>query len=73
MIYVKSILAGVAAVAVAAILALAFIALWWLPNTAFLAVTTRQIMGVVAVCSLCALAIFAAGFNWELRRLSHSK
>jgi hypothetical protein len=73
MIYAKSILAGVLAVAAIAIPILAFAVSWWFLNGIIFSITSRQIMETGLASGLVALLIFVAGFRWKLRRLSHSK
>jgi hypothetical protein len=71
MIYVKSILAGVASVAVIGLLALAVL-VWWgflSSNGGGIAVRRSEIV----TAGMVTLLIFVAGFWWEFRRLVHSK
>jgi hypothetical protein len=68
MIYVKSVLAGVAAVA---ILILAVV-LAWLFGGYFVVATGKQIVAACLVAIVLGIFIFLAGYRWEFRRLARS-
>ena len=81
MIYVKSVLAGLAAVVGATVcIILAVVAIYWQRSISvssgemsFHRFAAGSITVAAAVVCLVALLIFALGFRWEFRRLAHSK
>ena len=75
MIYVKSVLAGVAALLVASVLYLCIYAFWFLPSLSKAppgmgAVVSVRFMFGQPLFLLIALLAFATGFYWEFRRAS---
>jgi hypothetical protein len=81
MIYVKSILAGLAAVVGTIIcIILAIVAIYWWQSVSvasggvgFGVFAGGSIRVAATVVSMVALLIFTVGFRWEFRRLTHPR
>ena len=76
MIYLKSILAGIAAVIVSVILCVAGFALMMFAlsrrsGSGGIGAVSVSIGPIVLMLAILAILIFAAGFWWEFRRLSY--